>query len=297
MKVLLVEDEPVLRSLMTDMLSGFGCDCTVAADGAEGVEAIASGDFGLAVVDMLMPRMNGLDLLRAIRGFDRKPVVVISTAFGSEDHAREAMRLGASDYLRKPVRFPDLAGMVRKYAAVVAARQSEPAAPEGVLYCETHLRLSNHLAKVPGIARYLVGAGLPAGTAEDLPAFLGLNELLQNAIEHGNLGIGGAAKREALAKGATAYDALVEQRRSDTQTADRSVLVRMVATPQFVEWQIEDAGEGFDWPAFATPDEFPDDMLPHGRGIYLCMCYFDELEYLGSGSQVRARRYVAQEQG
>ncbi len=111
-KILLVDDDAAVRLSFRSFLEDDGFRVTAAQDGMEGLERFRAETPDLAIVDLRMPRMDGLDLLRSIRQTDTEiPVIVVSGA-GTMSDSIEALRLGAWDYLVKPV--PDL--MVLRHA-------------------------------------------------------------------------------------------------------------------------------------------------------------------------------------
>ncbi len=113
-RVLIVDDDPNSRRLLDVRLRGIGCETALAADGHEALAAVRQEIPSLMLLDLEMPRMGGLELLRTLRkdGFDF-PVVVI-TAHGSIEAAVEAMKEGAYDFLPKPFDAQHLDLVVRK---------------------------------------------------------------------------------------------------------------------------------------------------------------------------------------
>ncbi len=105
-RILVVEDDPSFRALLHDILTGAGHDVTEARDGEEGLEAARAGEFQLVLTDQRMPRLDGLGLVGELRALPLPPPVVVLTAFGTIPEAVEAVRLGAADYLTKPLPSP-----------------------------------------------------------------------------------------------------------------------------------------------------------------------------------------------
>jgi DNA-binding NtrC family response regulator len=113
-QVLIVDDDASSRRLLEVRLRALGCETKTAADGQEGLSAVQQESPALMLLDLEMPRMGGLDVLRSLRrnGFDF-PVIVI-TAHGSVAAAVEAMKDGAYDFLPKPFDAQHLDIVVRK---------------------------------------------------------------------------------------------------------------------------------------------------------------------------------------
>lgn len=101
-RLLIVEDEPILRITMADALRKEGWHVDVAEDGARGWALFQTQLHEVVLSDLLMPKLDGMELLKRIKVLQPETTVVIITAHGSVDGAVEAMRLGAADFLTKP---------------------------------------------------------------------------------------------------------------------------------------------------------------------------------------------------
>ncbi len=110
--ILVVDDDTELCELLSEFLAAEGFDVEVVHDGERGVERILSGDFRLVVLDVMLPGLNGFDVLRAIRGKSDIPVVML-TARGEEVDRIVGLEMGADDYLAKPFNPRELAARIR----------------------------------------------------------------------------------------------------------------------------------------------------------------------------------------
>ena len=102
-RVLIVEDEPSTRLGLTELVRTWGFTAESAADGEEALQSITSFRPSIIITDLVMPRMGGLDLLKALKQDDAGCTVVLLTAQGSVESAVEAIKEGAYDYLTKPI--------------------------------------------------------------------------------------------------------------------------------------------------------------------------------------------------
>ena len=102
-RVLVVDDEASLRQTFARILHQLGCEVTTASDGSEALQRLEVAPYDLVYLDIRLPGMDGLQVLRLIH--DRYPqlAVVLLTAYASINSAVEAVRLGATDYLIKPI--------------------------------------------------------------------------------------------------------------------------------------------------------------------------------------------------
>jgi DNA-binding NtrC family response regulator len=102
-KVLIVEDELHALTGLAELVSGWGYRTETARDGLEALERVQAWQPGIVVTDLKMPRMDGLELLERLNELNEKQAVVVLTAQGSIELAVEAMKMGAYDFLQKPI--------------------------------------------------------------------------------------------------------------------------------------------------------------------------------------------------
>ncbi|HZI09896.1 MAG TPA: sigma-54 dependent transcriptional regulator [Myxococcus sp.] len=100
--VLVVDDEESVRTFLSELLGSAGYQVRCAASGSQALEMLSGGSFDAVLLDVVMPEMSGLEVLRRYRGAGGSaPVIVLSALAGADDAVR-AMKMGASDYLSKP---------------------------------------------------------------------------------------------------------------------------------------------------------------------------------------------------
>jgi DNA-binding response OmpR family regulator len=112
MRILLIDDDIELCDLMARFLSSEGYDVESAHDGISGLKTLQSGDFDLAVLDIMMPGKNGMDVLRELRQSSNLPVIML-TARGEEMDRIIGLELGADDYVPKPCNPRELSARIR----------------------------------------------------------------------------------------------------------------------------------------------------------------------------------------
>jgi len=116
LKILVVDDDPLVREFLQDALCQLGHEVAVVQSGIEGLNALLTQEFDLVICDMMMPKMDGLEFLKAVKGRKLSADVVIVTGFASIESAVEALKLGAYDYIQKPVRHELLLSLVNRVA-------------------------------------------------------------------------------------------------------------------------------------------------------------------------------------
>jgi DNA-binding NtrC family response regulator len=113
-RVMVVDDDAVLRRLVSDQVARMGFDAAAAASGEEALDSLSKSDFDVVLLDIRMPGLSGLDALREIRKLEDPPEVIMLTADTSLGTGLEAMRLGAYDYLTKPATLDEIEAVIRK---------------------------------------------------------------------------------------------------------------------------------------------------------------------------------------
>ena len=101
--VLIVDDDESFSAALGRLVRGAGHGFDLAADGQDGLAKFSGGDYDLVIADLKMPRMSGVEFIRDLKRVDRDAVVLVITGYADLATAVEAMSLGASDYLEKPV--------------------------------------------------------------------------------------------------------------------------------------------------------------------------------------------------
>ena len=124
MRLLLIEDEPKLGDYLRQGLSESGFVVDLARDGLEGLHLARTGDYDLLVLDMMLPKLDGVQVLRELRLTKSTPVLFLTARDHVEDRVR-ALNLGADDYLVKPFDFGELVARVRALLRRGPARAPE----------------------------------------------------------------------------------------------------------------------------------------------------------------------------
>src|SRR6202451_1705482 len=121
-KVLIVEDEENERTGLAELVSAWGYRAENARDGAEGLDKVSSWGPSIVVTDLKMPRMGGLELLERIADDSKTVAVVVVTAQETIDSAVQAMRMGAYDYITKPIDTDRLRTILQNASALLGTR-------------------------------------------------------------------------------------------------------------------------------------------------------------------------------
>lgn len=116
-KILIVEDYPVTQRVLSLTLKNSGYDVQIANHGFEALEKLDTGTVDLALVDIAMPEMDGLELLRQLRSdsrYQQLPVIML-TASGQDEDRANALKMGADGFLSKPTSSRELLETINRF--------------------------------------------------------------------------------------------------------------------------------------------------------------------------------------
>ena len=113
-RILIVDDDPEICETLSDILDEEGYDVVTANDGQEALEKIRQDSFNLVITDIKMPIMDGMALLKEIEKSHTDIEVIVITSYGNEGQQVEATRLGAYEYLNKPLKVDQLKNIIAR---------------------------------------------------------------------------------------------------------------------------------------------------------------------------------------
>jgi two-component system, OmpR family, KDP operon response regulator KdpE len=151
-RILVVDDEIRILKFLQSNLRGIGYEVVTASSGVEALEKFHASNPDLIVLDILMPEMNGFDVLKEIRGFSMVPVIFLS-AKGNERDKITGLDLGADDYIPKPFSPDELVSRIE--AVLRRFKPDEPKPPEKLSLGEITIYFRTHKVNVRGSEIYL----------------------------------------------------------------------------------------------------------------------------------------------
>lgn len=166
MKLLIADDDPQMVRALRITLAAHGYDVVAAADGAAAIAAAAQTHPDIILLDLGMPRLDGIEVIHALRGWTTVPIIVVSGRTGSADKV-EALDAGADDFVTKPFQVDELLARLRalsrraapatgesavRFADVVIDLAAKAVTRAGVRVhlTPTEWRMLEHLARNPG---------------------------------------------------------------------------------------------------------------------------------------------------
>jgi DNA-binding response OmpR family regulator len=282
--ILIVDDEPDIHDLLGAALKVEGFEVRNAVDAFEGLDIISNEKIDLVLLDVMMPGMDGLEMLSRLRAYDKDLRVIVMTALSAPEAAVSALRDHASDFLTKPFDMSQLISSVNSVFEL-APRDIQievlSARPEWI-----ELRVPCDLAAIDPLERLMsqLKTDLPQLTRETVT--YAFREMLRNAIEHGG--------------------------KSDPT---QFVEVGYLRSPRIILYRIKDPGAGFTIEslyrgegaiaAFLNPEGDPlqharvreeQGIRPGGFGILIARDLVDEMIYNEKHNEVILIKYLNNEQ-
>jgi len=151
-RILAIDDDVALCELLTEYLSSEGFHVESAHDGEEGLETAYSGEYDLIVLDVMLPKINGFEVLRHLRSRSNTPVIVL-TARGETVDRIVGLEIGADDYLAKPFNPRELVARIRAVLRRIRQEREEGQTqpiPEILRVGDVEMRISTRLALLSG---------------------------------------------------------------------------------------------------------------------------------------------------
>jgi CheY-like chemotaxis protein len=293
LRALVADDEPDVRAILAALVRRQGFEVTEAQDGEEAVRVRATLRPDAIFLDVVMPRMTGLQALERIREEDPDVPVVIVSANKDPETAEEALRLGASNFVQKPFDKEEIGFVVRRLRAALDEEADVAAVADLVEERRTVLSLGNDTGLVSKVVAFLgreLRAHYPVHHVPATEIKLALYEAIANAIEHGNLEIGFDDKTRAVSS-PEGMAGLIERRRRERPYADRRVRVEASYAPGEVTYRVRDGGPGF---PRAKVEARPFDVTAlHGRGLLLIRHYMPSVAWNPEGNEITMSRPLA----
>jgi len=284
--ILVVDDSAIDRTLAASLLQKVpGTTVHHAEDGKAALASFEHTVPDLVLTDLSMPEMDGLELVKQIRQHHPLVPVILMTAFGSEEIAIEALRVGAASYVPKKKLAQDLTDTVRDILNAVQASRSQQRLIECLAQTESHFLLDNDPTLIPPLLGFLQESLQRMRLCDEIGKIrvsVALQEALYNAIYHGNLEVSSTLRE----KDNRLYLDAIDQRRKEKPFRNRRVEIVSRESPAEVMYTIRDEGPGFD------PSTLPDPTDPSnlervtGRGLLLIRTFMDKVYHNDKGNQI-----------
>lgn len=281
--ILLVDDEEFNLHIMNEYLQQAGYNTITATNGQEALDKVKEhGNIKIIILDKMMPKMHGVEFINKLKELDiyNNYSIIMQTAASSDNEIIEGIKAGVYYYLTKPYEKELLLSIINTAIenSTLLNEIKEIAEDSNLIFNNL---LSSAEFKVYNTNEAKVLAKMLANlTPNPENSYLGIQEIIINAIEHGNLGISYEQKKQLLLN--DNLNKTIEKKL--VQHSNKFVLIKYTTKNNIFQLEVIDQGDGFKWQDFLeiNPNRVTD---PNGRGIAMAKkISFDSLEYNDKGN-------------
>ncbi|MHB8898024.1 MAG: ATP-binding protein [Thermoguttaceae bacterium] len=285
--VLVVDDSAVDRVFVRGLLArDDDVTVTAVANGREALRAMEEETPDLVVTDLLMPEIDGLMVVEAIKHRWPAVPVVLMTSRGNEEIASEALKRGAAGYVAKGRMETDLPHTVHNLLNIAASRADFGYVMGRISSAQFSLTMGNDWKRINTLVKFFQDGVAHMGLFDQTDRTrlgVALTEALLNAIFHGNLAVSSQLREQGL----NLFFDQVKERSQEQPYCDRRVFVDARWTREACEFTIRDEGDGFDVASLPDPTDPENLVRASGRGVLLMQMFMSEVHFNPKGNEVR----------
>jgi CheY-like chemotaxis protein len=263
-RILVVDDEWTVVELLSTFLGSKGYQVAAAYSGREALDLFNNQPFDLVLVDLRIPKIDGLQILAEMKKLHPQVPVVMVSGFGDVETVVKALKLGAENFLTKPLDMDELERTVEQSLAISCARP-RGSKIQGTIQQTIHIETQSRLEFIAGVIYQIALSSVAVGfSSYDLDGNLklALAEAITNAIEHGN-----------------------------QNDPDKLVRVDVRLKRDLLEVTIQDEGSGFNYGQQYDPTAEENLLRERGRGLFLIRAIMDEVYFNQTGSAVTLKKF------
>jgi CheY-like chemotaxis protein len=289
--VLVADDSAFDRHLISQLLESVQDVRVVhATDGQSGLAAIERESPDVLLTDLVMPDMQGLELVKQVRALHPEIAVILVTAFGSEEVAMSALRAGAANYIPKKHLARDLVPTLRQVLTIAGITRSRRKILRSMVRRESAFVLESDPELIMPLLKLLQeeieGIGICDATGQ-VQVVVALQEALCNALYHGNLELSSELRQEDERH----FDLAAEERLKREPYRSRRIRVHAQLDRDAARFVVGDDGPGFDTTIIDRPVATDEISQIGGRGLLLIRTFMDQVSFNKSGNQITMVKY------
>ncbi|UCH93029.1 MAG: SpoIIE family protein phosphatase [Candidatus Aminicenantes bacterium] len=285
--ILIIDDNVDLLEYLKDFFMIYNYEVILAESGNEGIEKFREFSPDIVIADIRLPDKMGNIVVKEIKEIDKEVPIIVITGYSDHNLILSAMKNGAVELLKKPFKPKDLKYLVSKIETLFRKIKVKLSS-SFVQWEKRHLKLSNDIHLIASVTDFIF-ANVDYLFGEVSFMKIGLQEILINAIEHGNLKISYEDKQKLLTSGE--YQHVLKAKAALAENADKYVDIKVFSTPEYLKIIVQDMGEGFDLSEIPDPEN-PENFLNElGKGIMMTLNAYDEVIYNDKGNRVTLMKY------
>ena len=288
--VLIVDDDEQFRLMVASAVRGFGENALEASTPEQAIEIFKSQRPEMVLLDVHMPEMSGIDLTKVLLTHNAHALIALVTGRSEEQLVIDALKVGATDFLKKPFRLAELRALLSRFSWILRRQREKTLSREHFESAHFEFVLESSKSSIAPTVHFVreLLKGFLSGP-EIIRLDLAMQEVLTNAFEHGNLGIGYDEKLKLCGEGQLEEE--LEKRAVLARQQGKKIRLSADIHEGIFVCSISDEGEGFDWrkvPDLTSGSATLENL--HGRGMMIVRRAFDEVVYNEKGNQVTLRK-------
>lgn len=287
-----MDDEPSICNMVLRFLSMNNYQGEAVGNGKEAMKKLENGGGGYQIIltDIKMPEMDGITLMKVAKGINPDLLFIIMSGYGSLDSAIESMKMGALNFIKKPVSIVELISTIKKAEELLTSRTVTAKMRDYIMNINKTLEFTTQdlNSNLEMAAHYLTSDirnfGLEKIVVDNIT--LALYEALSNAIEHGNLQLKKEISRE---NNLSVLDDFIKQKMKKMEIpefANRKIKVEMMYRNGKVEFSVTDEGNGFDYNAMMESLEENVYSNQMKRGLFMIKNVMNDIEFNDKGNKI-----------
>jgi CheY-like chemotaxis protein len=267
-QVLIVDDDREVMTMLADIVRELNLTPVTASHGQEAMEKLKGQKIDLIITDLVMPKMDGLELIKQSRQLNAKIPIAVISGHGEAQNVIEALNRGAYNFVSKPFTIKEIEAIIKKGLRLREFSLGTHKILEGIRNY-TEINIPNNPHYLPPATLYIVRECQWRGIDdEDQLSNVSVcaDELLTNALIHGN-----------------------------ELDEDKKISIQLVFDSEKFTMSFEDEGRGFDYHKLMAALSAEQVVPPTKRGLFIVKSLMDELSFNESGNKVTAVKYINEE--
>ncbi len=290
-KILVVDDEPTICNMVLRFLSMNNYEGDSANNGKEALQLLEKNEYHIVLTDIKMPEMDGIALMRAAKNLRPELVFVIMSGYGTLESAIDTMKMGALNFIKKPISIVELITTIKKAEDIVSNRNIPIRMKPFIKDIKKKLVMTSKEVNdnLDMLVNYLItdisNFDIDKSQLDNLT--LAVYEALNNAVEHGNLELSKEFDRESNMEAFEGFLKAKLKKLEVPESAEKKVTIEIDYSGGKIHFTFTDEGKGFDYNGYLTTMQervFNDKI---NRGLLLIKNVVDEMSFNESGNQIK----------
>lgn len=296
-KILVVDDEPTICNMVLRFLSMNNYEGDSANNGKDALKLLESKKYHIVLTDIKMPEMDGIALMRAAKSNQPELVFVIMSGYGTLESAIDTMKMGALNFIKKPISIVELVTTIKKAEDIIVHRNMPYRMKPFIKDISKNIVMTSKQINdnLDMVVNFLVSEidhfGIEKSLVDNLT--LAVYEALNNAVEHGNLELAKDFDRDSNMEAFESFLKMKVKKLEQPEYANKKVTIGFSYSDDIVQFSFTDEGKGFDYKTFlnSMQERIYADKI--NRGLFLIKNVVDEMSFNPTGNQITMKINIA----